>query len=190
MAGLLGLDTAPQVLDTDDPLEATALLQAALVQRGLAPAERQPAPLAPAGSPVSAPPSGAPADPRLTGVTFRKLWQTFLDRQHHVEEGTLADYTSYGHYHLLPFFGDTDIGLILRTEPLRAADVPAGAVYIEEGWLKEMRKKERRNNVGRPIAGTVLSHKFINNVLDVLHQCAAAAASVPPQAHHRGARRQ
>ena len=86
-------------------------------------------------------------------------------------EGALADYTSSGNYHLLPFFGDTDIGLILRTKPLRAADVPAGAVYVEDGWLKEMRKKERRNNVGRPIAGTFLSHKFINNVLDVLGQC-------------------
>ncbi|SDY82642.1 hypothetical protein SAMN05660209_03812 [Geodermatophilus africanus] len=33
--GLLGLHTACQVLDTDDPLEATALLQAALAERGL-----------------------------------------------------------------------------------------------------------------------------------------------------------
>jgi hypothetical protein len=179
MADLLGLDTSRQVLDTDDPQAAAALLQAALATRGLAPADPAPAlaRLAPAGPPLSA----APSDPRLTGVPFRTLWQTFLDRQHNVEEGTLEDYTSYGTYHLLPFFGDTDIGLILRTKPPCAADVPAGAVYIEDGWLKEMLKKERRNNVGRPITGTILSHKFINNVLDVLGQCFdVALAERPP----------
>jgi hypothetical protein len=112
-------------------------------------------------------------------VTFRTLWQTFLDRQHHVEEGTLADYTSYGEYHLLPYFADTDVGPILRTKPLRAADIPPGAVYVEDGWPKGMLKKERRNNVGRPIAGTVLSHTFIDNVLDVLGQCFDVALSEP-----------
>jgi hypothetical protein len=129
MAGLLGLDTARQVLDAEDPQAATALLQAALAERGLAPADPgpAPAPLAPAGPPpVSAAPAGAPSDPRRTGVTFRRLWETFLDRQHHVEEGTLGDYTSYGQYHLLPFFGDTDIGLILRTEPSSCAPSRCG----------------------------------------------------------------
>ena len=177
VAALLGLATARQVFTTEDPLAAEALVQAAWAERGLAPVHTAVAPLAPAG-PLT--PSAAPADPRLTGVTFRTLWQTFLDRQHHVEEGTLADYTSYGEYHLLPYFANTDVGLILRTKPLRAADIPPGAVYVEDGWLKEMLKKERRNNVGRPIAGTVLSHKFINNVLDVLGQCFDVALSERP----------
>jgi integrase len=184
-AALLGLHTARQVFTTEDPQAAAALVQAALAERGLAPVDSGPA-LAPAGP---LPQSAAPADPRLTGVTFRKLWHSFLDRQHHVEEGTRSDYTSYGEYHLLPFFGDTDIGLILRTEPLRAADVPAGAVYVEEGWLKEMLKKERRNNAGRFTAGTVLSHKFINNVLDVLGQCfEVALAERPPLLNDNPAR--
>ena len=123
----------------------------------------------PADTHLTAGPAAPAAHERhLTTVTFSKLWHTFLDRQHHVEEGTLADYTSYGQDHLLPSFGDTDIGLILRTEALRAADVPAGAVCLEDGWLKGMLKKERRNNVGRSIAGTVLSQKLIS---DVLGQC-------------------
>jgi hypothetical protein len=61
-------------------------------------------------------------------VTFRRLWQTFLDRQRHMAEGTHELYESYGEHHLLPYFGDTDIGLLLRTEPLRAADAPSGAL--------------------------------------------------------------
>lgn len=125
----------------------------------------------PAPAPVASPAPAAPGDRHLTGVSFRTLWETSLGRQHHLEEGTATDYASYGTYHLLPYFGDTDIGLILRTRPLRAADVPPGAVYVEDGWLKEMLKKERRNNVGRSILGTVLSHKLINNLLDVLGQC-------------------
>jgi hypothetical protein len=31
--------------------------------------------------------------------------------------------------------------------------------------------KERRNNAGRPIAGSLLSMKFVDNVLTVLGQC-------------------
>jgi hypothetical protein len=34
-----------------------------------------------------------------------------------------------------------------------------------------MLKKERRNNAGRPIAGSLLSMKFVDNVLTVLGQC-------------------
>jgi hypothetical protein len=90
MASLLGLDTARRVVATEDPQEAAALLEAALAERGLAPVDPGPAaaPLVPAGPPLSVAPAGAPIDPRLNGVTFRNLWQTFLDRQHHVEEGT------------------------------------------------------------------------------------------------------
>lgn len=181
LAGYLGLDTAREALRAADEESRRALIAAALVQRTPAPAAARPAAVAAAvpGVFLASRPT-APDDRRLTGVSFRKLWQTFLDRQHHIEEGTSADYTSYGENHLLPFFGDTDIGLILRTEPLRAADVPAGAVYIEDGWLKEMRKKERLNNVRRPIAGTFLSHKFINNVLDVLGQCFDVALTERP----------
>ena len=108
MAGLLGLATARQVLDTDDPLEATALLQAAWAERGLAPAALAPqpasevVPAAPAGPP---PLSTAPADPRLTGVTFDELWTRFLARTRHVDEGTHKLYQGYGRNHLLPFFG-------------------------------------------------------------------------------------
>jgi hypothetical protein len=87
-AALLGLDIARQVFTTEDPHAAAALVQAALVERGLAPVDSGPA-LVPAGP---LPQSAAPGDPRLTGVTFRKLWHTFLDRQHHVEEGNRADY--------------------------------------------------------------------------------------------------
>src|SRR5206468_2648411 len=70
MAGLLGIDTSRQVLETDDPQAAAALLQAALATQGLAPGDPRPAPapLAPAGAP---PLSAALSDPRLTGVTFR-----------------------------------------------------------------------------------------------------------------------
>ena len=45
-----------------------------------------------------------------------------------------------------------------------------GAVYVEDRRLKEILKRERRNNVDRPITDTILSHKFIDNVLDVLGQ--------------------
>jgi hypothetical protein len=44
MAGLLGLDTASQVATTEDPQAAAALLQAALTERGLAPADPAPGP--------------------------------------------------------------------------------------------------------------------------------------------------
>jgi hypothetical protein len=78
MAGLLGLDTARQVATTEDPQAAAALLQAALTERGLAPADPaprlEPLPPAPAGPP---PLFTAPADPRLTGVTFEELWTRF-----------------------------------------------------------------------------------------------------------------
>jgi hypothetical protein len=76
MAGLLGLDTARQVATTEDPQAAAALLQAALTERGLAPADPAPEPLPPA--PAGPPPLfTAPADPRLTGVTFEELWTRF-----------------------------------------------------------------------------------------------------------------
>jgi integrase len=180
MAGLLGLDTARQVLEADDPHTATVLLQEALAQRSLAPADRATAPLAPAGSPLSAGPAGAPSDPRLTGVTFRRLWQTFLDRHRNIAEGTHELYESYGEYHLLSYFGDTDIGLILRSEPLRASDAPPGALSVEDGWLKKMEVTPKRDNMGRLRPGTVLSYAYIKKVLTVLGQCFQLAIEERP----------
>jgi hypothetical protein len=68
LASLLGMDVARRVLATEDPQDATALMQAALAEQGFAQADPRPAPapLAPAGPP---PLCVAPADPRLTGVT-------------------------------------------------------------------------------------------------------------------------
>jgi integrase len=158
---------------TEDVAARRALLDAALAERGLVPAG--PAPL----SVPELPPTPAaaarlftpPADPRLTGVTFDELWTLFLARTRHVDEGTHKLYAGYGRNHLLPFFGGTDIGLILRTRPLRAADAPAGAVYVDDDWVTDMLKKERRNNAGRPIPAALLSMKFVDNVLTVLGQC-------------------
>jgi hypothetical protein len=64
MAGLLGLDTARQVLDTEDTHAAAALLQAALAERGLAAPTPAPEtlPTAPAG-PRGACPATARAPP-------------------------------------------------------------------------------------------------------------------------------
>jgi hypothetical protein len=137
MASLLGLDTARQVLDAEDPQAAAALLQAALAERGLAPTDPAPRP---APEPLPAAQAGppplftVPTDPRLTGVTFDELWARFLSRIRHVDEGTHKLYEGYGRNHLLPFFGGTDIGLILRTRPLRAADASAGALYVDDDW--------------------------------------------------------
>lgn len=176
MAGLIGLDTARQVTTTEDPEEATALLQAALSECGLVPSAPESAPAAPATATAELPattaaPAGAADGPRRTEVTFRRLWEVFLDRQRHIAEGTHELYESYGQYHLLPFFGDTDIALILRTKPLRSADAPAGALYVEDGWLKKMEATPKRDNVGRLRPGTVLSYAYIKKVLTVLGQC-------------------
>jgi integrase len=43
-----------------------------------------------------------------------------------------------------------------------------------------MLKKERRNNAGRPIAGSLLSMKFVDNVLTVLGQCFDLAVKERP----------
>jgi integrase len=43
-------------------------------------------------------------------------------------------------------------------------------VYVDD-WVTQMLAKQRRNNVGQPIAGSVLSIKFIKNVKAVLSQC-------------------
>lgn len=68
------------------------------------------------------------------GVTFAHLWQRFLDIQRHLEGTTAELYEMYGRIHFLPFFGDTDIGLIQRTEPLRVSDALTGAVYVDD-WV-------------------------------------------------------
>jgi hypothetical protein len=116
----------------------------------------------------------------MVGVTFDELWARFLARTRHVDESTHTLYAGYGRNHLLPFFEGTDIGLILRTKALRAADAPAGAVYVDDDWVTGMLAKERRNNAGRPIAGALLSMKFVDNVLTVLGQCFDLAVTERP----------
>jgi hypothetical protein len=69
-------------------------------------------------------------------VPFRQLWTTFLERQRHLDEGSASLYAGYGEHHLLPFFGDTDIALIQRTRPLRAADIVPGTL-VRGGRLAE-----------------------------------------------------
>ena len=59
------------------------MLDAALAERGLVPA-------------APAPVFTAPADARLTGVTFDELWARFLARIRHVDEGTHKLYAGYG----------------------------------------------------------------------------------------------
>jgi len=121
---------------------------------------------APCTPEVAPPPPGVPT----AGVTFAVLWERFLQAQRHLEGTTAEDYESYGQWHLLPFFGAHDLAVIKRSRPLRDADAVPGAVYVDD-WVTQMLAKERRNNVGRPIAGSVLSIKFIRNVLAVLGQC-------------------
>lgn len=132
MAAHFGLETARQVMATPDASARRELLAAAQ-------AERAPAPAGPATTPHLAaaftPPVavGMPAGSRLTGVTFRTLWTTFLERHRHVRKGTRTLYEGYGKYHLLPFFGDTDIALIQRTRPLRPSDALPGALWRTTG---------------------------------------------------------
>jgi hypothetical protein len=140
------------------------------------------APLAPARSLTpSARPLPAVADEGvgLVGVTFAELWTRFLEAQRHLEATTAEDYQSYGTFHLVPFFGAHDLGLIQRSSPLRESDAAPGAVYVDD-WLKQMLTKERRNNVGNPMVGTVLSVKFIKNVITVLAQTFDMAIQARP----------
>ena len=60
------------------------------------------------------------------GVTFAHLWQRFPESQRQLEETTVDLYEGYGRTHLLPFFGEIDLGLIQRAEPLRAGDAVPG----------------------------------------------------------------
>jgi hypothetical protein len=108
MAAYFGLETARQVTATEDVAARRALLDTALAERGLMPADPAPVP-GPVMPLVPAAPAhlGKPANPRLTGVSFRQLWTTFLERQRHLRKGTRTLYESYGEYHLLPFFGET-----------------------------------------------------------------------------------
>lgn len=126
----------------------------------------------PAQTPAPCTPEVAPAPPGVptAGVTFAVLWERFLQAQRHLEGTTAEDYESYGEFHLLPFFGAHDLAVIKRSRPLREADAVPAAVYVDD-WVTQMLAKERRNNVGRPVAGSVLSIKFIKNVKAVLSQC-------------------
>jgi hypothetical protein len=130
--------------------------------------------------PAPAPPA-APSGPEahLVGLTFAQLWARFLEAQRHLEETTAEDYSSYGNFHLLPFFGDLDLGLIYRSRALRERDAAPGAVYVDD-WVRVMLAKPRCNSAGRPTAGTVLSIKFMKNVLTVLAQCFDVAIQARP----------
>lgn len=101
------------------------------------------------------------------GLTFDALWARFLEQLRHLEGTTVDLYEGYGAHHLLPFFGGVDIGLVQRARPLRERDAHPDAVYVDD-WVTEMLSKERLNNVGLPMAGKLLSIKFIKNVLIVL----------------------
>lgn len=121
------------------------------------------------------------------GVTFAHLWQRFLDIQRHLEGSTAELYEMYGRIHFLPFFGDTDLGLIQRTEPLRVSDALTGAVYVDD-WVDLMLTKPRLNNALRPIKDSKLSHKYIRNVHTVLKQALqlARCAGGAPISRTRG----
>lgn len=136
----------------------------------------------PAGGTTAAPAANGaatPGDAHLVGMTFAELWHRFLQAQRQLEETTAEDYASYGKFHLLPFFGDLDLGLIHRTAPLRPRDAVTGAVYVDD-WVDVMMGKERCNSAGNPMAGTRLSLKFISNVLTVLGQTFDVAIQARP----------
>ena len=103
----------------------------------------------------------------LVDVTFDRLWDTYIAGQRHLEDGTADLYQQYFDNHLESFFGGVDIGLIHRTPPLRERDAIPGAIYVDT-WLTQMLAKPKRNNAGEERPGTVLSIKFIRNVLNVL----------------------
>ena len=66
------------------------------------------------------------AGPGEVAVSFDVLRERFLAQMRHLEDGTVELYTSYVIHHLVPFFGDKDLGQILRTRPLRPGD--------KQGW--------------------------------------------------------
>jgi integrase len=165
-------------LDAD---AATAIIARALAAQAPIPGlPRSGSAAATGGGVAGAATPAPPTDPREVGVTFSELWSRFLAKQRHIDEGTVELYEGYGKHHLLPFFGSTDIGLIIRTRPLRAADAPAGALYVDDDWVTQMLAKERLNNVGRPVAGSLHSLKFVRNVLAVLGQCLDLAVTERP----------
>jgi integrase len=53
-------------------------------------------------------------------------------------------------------------------------------IYVDDDWVTGMLKKERLNNVGRPITGSMISIKFVDNVLTVLGQCFDLAVAERP----------
>lgn len=171
---LVGLDVAQAVLQNP-----SAPAQAELVgRRTTAPRPDYIPPLAPCAGNAFAqhPPMAAGSQLTTvqalpTGVTFEVLWERFMERQRHLEEGTLELYDGYGRNHFLPFFAGTDLGLIMRSRPLLASSAHAGAVYVDDGWVSQMMTKEKLNNRRQPIAGSKISLKFIQNALLVLGQC-------------------
>lgn len=181
---LVGLDPARAFLQ--DP---SALALAELTgQRTTAPRPDHTPALAPAAGPslVQCPPVVAATLPptsvqaNLTGVTFEVLWERFLERHRYLKEGTRELHEGYGRNHFLPYFGSTDLGLILRSKPLLASNAPAGAVYVDDGWLSAMMVKERLSNQRKPIAGSILILRFIKNALVTRGQCFDLALSGRP----------
>lgn len=105
----------------------------------------------------------------LVEVTFEQLWERFLREQRHLEGTTREQYEGYYRNHFQPFFGGLDLGLIKRSKPLRESLALDGAVYVDD-WVELMMRKEKLNNVHRPVEGSRLSYKTILNALHVLGQ--------------------
>lgn len=166
MVSVVGLDVARTVLHTQDPAVRRALLAEALDL----PQQRRSAPVS-VSMAAAAAPAGQHPDGVLTGIVFDDLWAAFLSRQRQLEEGTAELYASYGEHHILPRFTGLDVGLIQRRRPLRAQARIDGAVYVEDDWVPEMLGKRKLDNQGREREGTLLSIKFISNVLTVLAAC-------------------
>jgi integrase len=113
------------------------------------------------------------------GVTFQRLWEQWIKAQRQLEDTSLDLYEAYAKNHLLPYFGEHDLGLIRRSEPLRMSDADTGVIYVDH-WVELMLAKPRMNNVGRPIGDSKLSIEFIHNVKTVLAQVFQTAVESRP----------
>lgn len=160
------------------------------------PLSASPGILAPATPPVPSPADLAVAGTATTGaagpgamahysplvdVTFDRLWEKFITEHRNLEETTGDLYQAYYENHFKPFFGGMDIGLIHRTPPLRTRDAVPGAVYVDD-WLQQMMAKPKTDNMKRARPGTVLSMKFIKNVLNALAMAFDVALNERPAA--------